>query len=341
MNGKWRRVRIKVDAPGAKVRSREGYYAPKDYKIFSTEDRERQLGDAMTAENAFNELPVVVETSHFRLNGRINEVFVPVSAKLSSSALDWAEKKGRKEAQFDFAAEVREEKSKRVVGTLRDTIKVRLDNEQFEKIKQRALVYQGGLILGPGYYTMKFLARENETGKIGTFEQKLFLPTAQAQKLELSSVLLSSQVEPARKASKEVETRGLARDSKVEKSPLEVGGDRLIPSVTRVFTGDQHLYVVFQAYAPPKLDPATLRAGLVLFRNGVKSVETPLVEPAEIDAKTRTVSFRISMPLEKLAAGRYTVQAVTVEPGGEHAAFARSYFALRAPAAPAKPPASD
>ncbi len=82
------------------------------------------------------------------------------------------------------------------------------------------------------------------------------------------------------------------------------------------------------------------KSGLVLFRNGVKSSETPLVEPAEVDIQTRTVSFRISLPLEKLATGRYTVQAVTVQPGGEHAAFARTYFALRPPVAPkpATPP---
>src|SRR5580658_6909262 len=102
MDGKWRRIRVKVDAPGAKIHWREGYYGPKDYKIFNTEDKERQLGDAMSSEIAHNELPVVVETDFFRMDGKTNEVYVPVSAKLPSSALDWAEKKGQKEAEFEF-----------------------------------------------------------------------------------------------------------------------------------------------------------------------------------------------------------------------------------------------
>jgi hypothetical protein len=53
-----------------------------------------------------------------------------------------------------------------------------------------------------------------------------------------------------------------------------------------------------------------------------------------VDDKTRTASFRISLPLNTVAIGRYTVQAVVVEAGGAQAAFGRNYFALRPPAAP-------
>jgi hypothetical protein len=97
--------------------------------------------------------------------------------------------------------------------------------------------------------------------------------------------------------------------------------------------------VLFQAYAPPGSDPKQLRTGLVLFRNGVKASETPMVEPGEIDEATRTVSFRMSVALDKMKTGRYTVQAVTLQPGGELSAFGRGFFALRPPivAAPAAP----
>lgn len=50
---------------------------------------------------------------------------------------------------------------------------------------------------------------------------------------------------------------------------------------------------------------------------------TPMVELAEVDPKTRAAAFRLSVPLEQLAPGRYTVQAVAVEAGGAQAAFAR------------------
>ena len=54
-----------------------------------------------------------------------------------------------------------------------------------------------------------------------------------------------------------------------------------------------------------------------------------MVAPTEYDEKSHTASFRLSLPLADLAAGRYTVQAIDVDAGTAYAAFARNYFALR------------
>jgi hypothetical protein len=118
-----------------------------------------------------------------------------------------------------------------------------------------------------------------------------------------------------------------------------VGGERIIPSVTRVFTNQQKLYIFFQAYVSEKTDLNHLRAGLEFFRNGARVSQTPTVAPAQVDDRTRTASFRISLPLSTVATGRYTVQAVVVEAGGAQAAFGRNYFALRLPVAPSVPAA--
>ena len=333
-DGSWRRVSVKINSlpAGAHIRAREGYYAAKDFGVFTTEDRERQLEEAFRSETPEVELPVAVETEQFRLEN--NQVFVPIVAKLASSALQWAQKRGSHETAFDFAAEVRDAKSNRVVGALRDTITVKIDAEHFQDISQRSLVYQGGIILAPGEYKLKFLARENESGRIGTFEDTFTVPPPLPNRLQLSSVLLSSQVEATQKAA-QVKTKAAALDARMKSSPLDVGGEHIIPSVTRVFTGEQTLYVFFQAYLPQKADAAATRAGLVFFRNGQRSSDTPMVAPAEYDEKTRTASFRISLPLVGLAAGRYTVQAIVVDAGTTYSAFGRNYFALRATPKPA------
>jgi VWFA-related protein len=333
-DGAWRRVHVKIDPlpAGVHVRSREGYYAPKNFGVFTTEDRERQLEQAFQSDTPEVELPLAVETSEFRLNAY--QVFVPISAKLAPSALQWAQKRGSRETAFDFAAEVRDAKSNRVVGALRDTITVKIDTEHFQDIQQHSLVYQGGIILAPGEYKMKFLARENESGRIGTFEQNLSIAPPQFDRLQVSSLLLSSQVQAVQNAA-QIKTQALAKDAKLKSSPLDVGGERIIPSVTRVFSGEQTLYVFFQAYAPQKADANSLRAGLVFFRNGLRLSDTPMVAATEYDESSRTASFRLSLPLAGLAAGRYTVQANVVDPGTTYAAFARNYFALRPAPKPA------
>jgi len=186
-------------------------------------------------------------------------------------------------------------------------------------------------VLGPGSYRLKFLARENESGRIGSFEEDLNLPAAQYEKLELSPMLLSSQLAPVQGRTSEVSKKTLGREAKLKSSPLEFSGERIVPSVTRVFTTRQQLYVFFQAYVPQKTDASKMRAGLVFIHGAQRRDETALVEPAAVDEGTHTASFRINLPLEKFAPGAYTVQAVVVEDGGDLVAFGRNNFELRIP----------
>lgn len=347
-DGKWRSIHVKVKAPKVHVRFRDGYYAPRDFQHLQKEDREQQLDDAMNSENPIVELPIAVETAMFRLSD--TQVYVPISAKLSSSALDWAKKHDRHEAAFDFAAEVRAAPWGRSVAELRDTITVQLDQQRYQQVSQSNLVYQGGVVLSPGNYHLKFLVRENESGKIGTFEQDIAIPQAQQTRMTLSSVMLSSQLVPVAKST-EVQTKAQGVRAKLAATPLEMNGSRIIPSVTRFFTQQQTLYVFFQAYYPEKVekgetfDPGTLRAALIFFRNGMQVNITPMLAPSGLDAKTHTASFRISLPLAKLPTGRYAVQAVVVAPGTQQSAFGRTYLALDkalvAPAAASSAPSAS
>jgi VWFA-related protein len=333
-DGRWRTIHVKVNLPGAHVRYRDGYYAPRDFQHLEKEDRAQQLADAVNSDNPIVELPVAVETAMFRLSDQ--QTYVPIAAKISASALDWAEKHGNRQAEFDFAVQVRAAPSGRTVAELHDATQVKLDAERFQEINKKNLLYQGGVVLPPGNYKLKFVARENESGKIGTFEQDLSIPASQPGKMVLSSVVLSSQLVPVQKSS-EVQTKGEGLRVKLASSPLEINGEAMIPSVTRLFTQNQTLYVFFQAYYPEKdenketIDGNTLRAGLIFFRNGLQINATPMLTPSGVDPKKHVASFRISLPLAKLQGGRYSVQAIVIAPGTQHSAFGRTYLALQYP----------
>lgn len=336
-DGSWHTIRVKVAAPGVHVRYRTGYYAPKDFEHFASEDRAEQLAEAMQSEDPYVDLPLAVETAAFRLSDR--QIYVPIAAKISSSALEWARKRGDREASFDFAAEVRAYPTGQIVAHLQDTIRVKLGAERYAEVSASNLVYQGGVVLGPGKYRLKFLARENEMGHIGSFETDLVLPPRPAARMSLSSVLLSNELVPVAKTS-EVQRKEQGRAARIASSPLEMAGQKIIPSVTHLFTQEQTLYVFFQAYYPEGADPSALRGGLVFFRDGAELKATPLLVPGGRDTDTRTASFRISLPLSKLPTGRYSVEAVVVGAGTEHAAFGRAYLALLKPASRAVQPPS-
>lgn len=335
-DGSWHTIHVKVNAPGVHVRYRTGYYAPKDFQHFASEDRKEQLAEAMQSEDPYVDLPLAVETAAFRLNDR--QIYVPIAAKISSSALQWAEKRGDREASFDFAAEVRAYPAGQVVAQLQDTIRVKLGAERYAEVSGSNLVYQGGVVLSPGKYRLKFLARENEMGHIGSFETDLVLPPRPPSRVSLSSVLLSNELVAVAKTG-EVQLKEQGRAAKISNSPLEMAGEKIIPSVTHLFTQQQTLYVFFQAYYLEGADPSALRGGLIFFRDGAEIKATLLLTPAAVDRGTRTASFRISLPLSKLPTGRYSVQAIVVGAGTQHAAFGRAYLALLKPTSSATQPA--
>ncbi|MBV9502578.1 MAG: VWA domain-containing protein [Acidobacteriaceae bacterium] len=140
-NGAWRRVQVKVSVPGARILYRQGYYASHDSGVGTADDRERQLLDALRDDTPRVELPLALETSYFRLSGK--DIFVPIAVKLPSSALEWAQKHGHHQAVFDFAAEVRDGNSSKVVAALRDQITVTVGTDRFNQLQKQALVYQG------------------------------------------------------------------------------------------------------------------------------------------------------------------------------------------------------
>ena len=60
-----------------------------------------------------------------------------------------------------------------VQGNVRDYQEIKLKGETAGQLGKRTLAYDTGFTLAPGTYTLKFLARENETGKMGTFETQV------------------------------------------------------------------------------------------------------------------------------------------------------------------------
>jgi len=102
--------------------------------------------------------------------------FVPVSVKIPGSVITMAQKKSGGQTEFDFIGNVMDER-KSVVGQVRDYIQVKLAATEAEKLATRNFHYDAGFTLAPGRYRMRFLVREGQTGKMGTFDTSSQSPT--------------------------------------------------------------------------------------------------------------------------------------------------------------------
>jgi hypothetical protein len=108
-------------------------------------------------------------------------------------------------------------------------------------------------------------------------------------------------------------------------NPLVYDGQKLIPSVTRVFSKSRELYVFLQAYERGATTTQPLVAFVTFYRGGVKALETaPLPVTDGLELRSKAVPLRFSVPLESLEAGRYDCQVTVLDPAGRKAAFWRA-----------------
>ena len=325
LDGRYRRIKVAVKSnQTAKLDYRSGYFAGKDFKQFNSSDRERQLQEALMLGDPVTDLALALEVNYFRQAK--DRYFVPVSVKIPGSDIELARRGGAESTRIDFIGEIKDAKGA-LAGTVRDDITVKLKGENAGQLARHNLEYDTGFSLQPGTYTLKFLARENETGKMGTFETKFVVPdlTTEARYLPISSVVLSYQREKldAAVASAEKDKKLLAAN------PLIQDGSKLVPSVTRVFRKDEDMYVYLEAYQPGAEKTQLMVATVSFFRGSTKAFETaPLQVTDGLNAKSKAVPMRFSLPLGKLQPGRYTCQVSVIDPGAQRMAIWRSPMVL-------------
>ena len=332
LDGRYHRIKVALNNRNltARLDYRTGYFASKEFRQFTSSDRERQLQEALMLGDPMTDLTLALEVNYFRQAK--DRYFVPVSVKILGSDIATAKKGGAESTRLDFIGEVRDAKSV-LAGTVRDEITVKLKGDNAGMLEKQNLSYDTGFSLAPGTYTLKFLARENATGKIGTFETKFTVPdlTGEYRRLPTSSVVLGYQREKLSQALATAE-----RDKKlIAANPLVRDGEKLVPSVTRVFRKDHQMYVYLEAYQPGADKTQLMVANVSFFRGRVKAFETaPLKVDDGLNAKSKAVPVSFAVPLDKLEPGRYTCQVTVLDPSAQKFSVWRSPMVLLPAASP-------
>ncbi|HTA44422.1 MAG TPA: VWA domain-containing protein [Bryobacteraceae bacterium] len=324
LDGKYRRVEVKLGKDiQAKIDYRSGYFGQKEFKKFTETDKEDQLQQALMLGDPLTDLSLTAELDYFRLAR--DRYFVPFSVKIPGSEIALAKKKGNAQTEFDFIGQLRDEHSK-LISVVRDGIRIKLSEKTAEQLAQSPLAYDTGFSVPPGKYTFKFLARENETGKMGTYEKTFTIPDLAPDRpaLKISSVVWSNQ----RQALSDSLASADNKKKLMESDPLVQDGRKIIPSITHVFRKDQNLYVYLEVYDPGVSagdSKPSVAATLSFYRGKTKSFES---QPVRLDAfaakRAQTLPIEFQAPLAQLAAGRYTCQVNIVDENGRKFGFART-----------------
>jgi VWFA-related protein len=319
-DGKLRRVKISLkENLSAKLDFRQSYFAPKSFSRFTAADKERQLEEAFMLGDPITDLTIAMEVNYFQLNRA--EYFVPVSLKIPGSELVLARNVGAERTLIDFIGEVKDE-SGFTIQNLRDKVDIKLSGETARQLAIRPIEYDTGFTLLPGKYVIKVLARDNETGRIGTYQAPFVVPNLvkEDKRIPISSVVLSSQRVDMKEALFNA-TKDKTAAAQLA-NPLVQDGQKLIPSVTRVFSKGRDMYIYLQAYERTATATEPLVAFVTFYRGLTKAFETaPLAVLDGLDPKSKAVPLRFSLSLSRLQPGEYICQVSVLEPNAQKVAF--------------------
>ena len=348
-DGRYRRLSIKVDLHDVKLEYRPGYYAPADFRHANKDERERQLEEELASDLPATDMAVYMQTLYFRTGD--NRFYVPISLVVPGSQTPFVKGGDRDKATLDIIGQVRDTAG-HDIGDVRDTVKLAVD--QAQQVRQKNVQYTTGFNLPVGKYHVKFVVRENETGRMGSFETDLTVPDLKKVPLKMSSVVLASQRMPANK--------------KQEDSPLVRDGLQFVPNLPHVFRQDQHMYLLYEVYDPahavgaeanpapaaaasatpaPKPDknapPVRVMTSIEFLSGSSRAFETPLVQATQLNEPARgAVAFQFDVPLDSLKPGTYICQINVIDDAGGTFTFPRTAVLIRpAPSATPPPPSTS
>jgi VWFA-related protein len=357
-DGHYRRLKVMVNRADVKLEFRPGYYAGRDYQHLNRADREAQLEDELTAELPQTDVPLYAGTAYFRQDE--SHYYLAVSLVVPGSQIPFVQEKDKDNATIDIIGEVRiGGKGKVPVGQLRDTVKLAVDSTQ--QVRRKNVQYNTGFVLAPGSYHLKFIVRENQTGRMGSFETDVQVPDLRKVPLRMSSVVLSSLRAPVTNAPK-----------KKAMNPLIQDQTQLVPNVTHVFTRDQHLYLQYEIYdaakgkvavasapapsgntaraastpaagsAPETRESIHILTSIEFLQGNVKVYESKQVAATEVTAPDRkAVVFQIDLPLQSLKPGLYVCQVNVIDDVAGNFAFPRWPILIKDAAPPTATPATQ
>jgi len=347
-DGKFRHLKVTINRPDLKLDFRSGYYAGRDFVHLDRADREQQLEDELAAQLPRVDVPVYAGESYFRKDE--SHYYLAVSLIIPGSQIPFVTEKDKDNATIDIIGQALEG-GKFPVGRLRDTWKLAVESSR--EVRRKNVQYNTGFLLAPGNYHLKFVIRENQTGRMGSFETDVHIPDLRKSPLKMSSVVLSSLRVPS-------------TGKKTAGNPLVRDQMELVPNITHVFTPDQHLYLQYEVYdaakgknpvqaasAPaagqpeatkmpepvkPSRDSIRVLTSIEFLQGATKVYESKPVMANEVTAPDRkAVIFQIDVPLQSLKPGLYLCQVNIIDDVAGSFSFPRFPLLIREPSTKAPP----
>ena len=325
LDGRQRKVKITLTSDlSAELDYRGSYYAGKEFKKFTTADKERQLEDAFMLGDPITELTMAMEVNYFQLNRA--EYFVPIAIKIPGSELALAKHGGAEHTLIDFLGEIR---SGGPANNVRDKIDIKLSDSTAAELSTRPITYDTGFTVMPGSYRIKFLARDAETGRIGTYETSVVHsePESQARCRRIrrspsapssSAASASSSTTPS---STPPRTKRKARCCRASIRWCRKARSSSPASPASSARPSRCTCTCRPTSRAPRLRTRWPPSSPSIAETSKRLRPRPYPSPSASPNRLNTMPIKLSIPIDKLATGEYRLQVTVLDPTAQSAAF--------------------
>src|SRR5436853_7045150 len=336
-DGRFRRLKVQVNRSDLKLDFRAGYYAGRDFEHLNRADRQQQLEDELDAQLPRVDVPLYAGAAYFRQDDA--HYYLAVSLVIPGSQIPFVTEKDKDNATIDIIGEALGGGKLRV-GQLRDSVKLAVESTQ--QVCRKNVQYNTGFVLAPGSYHLKFVVRENQSGRMGSFETDVQIPDLRKTPDRKSTRLNSS-------------LRAPVTNKKNGANPLIRDNRELVPNITHVFAPDQHLYLQYEVYdavkgknpapaatngqngtakdappAKPPKDSIRVFTSIEFLQGATKVYESKPVVANEVTAPDRkAVIFQMDLPLQALKPGLYVCQVNVIDDVAGSFSFPRFPLLIR------------
>jgi len=255
---KFHKLEIKVRRSGAHVYAAGGYFAREDNAAKpATKDQEIIL--AAKSPLAKRDLDVAAELQYTFLPN--NQAQLDINTFIDAHKLNLKrDPEGKYQSAFDVVGFVVDQLG-RTKGGISQTVKANLTEADYRRALSTGLTYTASTQLPPGYYQVRLVVREVDTGNIGTVSKYFEVPDLNNKQITMSSILLyevnptGTTKNPQQLSAARVITRNQdLRYAAVVYNAKNEGGKAQISSRLLVSQGDK---VLFQEPEQPVKTPGS------------------------------------------------------------------------------------
>jgi VWFA-related protein len=187
-DNKFRKLEIKVRRGGLKVYTAGGYYA-RQQAAGGPRTKEEQVMAAARSPLAKRELDVAAYLQ-YKFMPENNQAQLDVNVLLNTDKLNFKQSpNGKHQASFDVVGFVFDQLG-RSRGGFSQTVNADLSPESYQRAKRAGISYTASTQLPPGYYQVRLVVREAETGNIGSVNRYFEVPDLSNKRLTVSSLFL-------------------------------------------------------------------------------------------------------------------------------------------------------